>query len=224
MDEKNTPQLVQTGPEWFEAGLTFRYQTPAGPGPYPTAVMLHGRLGNEDVMWVFRKTVPRPWLVVTPRAPLPDHGFFSWLLQPPAEWPDLNAFSPAVESLTRFLRALPPLYNADPERIYLMGFSQGAAVSFATALTYPSLVRGVAGLVGFAPDAPAERVAGQLSGMPVFMAAGTEDETVPYDRTQHAADLLRQAGADLEYHEYETGHKLTSAGMSDLRNWFNGRV
>ena len=224
MDEKNTPQLVQTGPEWFEAGLTFRYQMPSGPGPYPTAVMLHGRFGNEDVMWVFRKTVPRPWLVVAPRAPLPDHDYFSWLLQPPGDWPDLDAFAPAVESLTRFLRVLPSLYNSDPERIYLMGFSQGAAVSFATALTNPTLVRGVAGLVGFAPDAPAERVEGKLDGMPVFMASGTQDKTVPYERSQHAADLLRQAGADLEYHEYRTGHKLTSTGISDLREWFSARV
>ena len=224
MDAKNTPQLVQTGPEWFEAGLTFRFQMPHGPGPYPTAVMLHGRLGNEDVMWVFRRTVPRPWLVVAPRAPLPDHDYYSWLLQPPNEWPALPAFSSAVDTLTRFLRALPPLYNADPERIYLMGFSQGAAVSFATALAMPGLVRGVAGLVGFAPDAPAEDIEGKLNGMPVFMASGTQDQTVPYTRTQHTADLLRRAGADLEYHEFDSGHKLPSAGIKVLRDWFNSRV
>jgi phospholipase/carboxylesterase len=224
MDSSNMPQLVQTGPEWFEAGLAFRYQMPNGPGPYPTAVMLHGRLGDEDVMWVFRKTVPRPWLVVAPRAPLADHGQYSWLIQPPDQWPDLAAFAPAVAALTRFLRALPRLYNADPERLYLLGFSQGAAVSFATALTDPTLVRGVAGLVGFAPNAATAEIEGRLNGMPAFMASGTEDRTVPYERTQHAADLLRRAGADLAYHEYPAGHKLTSAGVKDLREWFNARV
>lgn len=224
MDSSTTPQLIQTGPEWFEAGLAYRYQMPNGPGPYPTAVMLHGRMGDEDVMWVFRKSVPRPWLVVAPRAPLADHEQYSWLIQPPDQWPDLTMFAPAVAALTRFLRALPSLYNADPERLYLLGFSQGAAVSFATALTDPALVRGVAGLVGFAPNATGAEIEGRLNGMPVFMASGTEDRTVPYERTQHAADLLRRAGADLAYHEYPAGHKLTSAGGKDLREWFNARV
>ena len=224
MDVENAPQLVQTGPEQFEAGLIYRYQMPSGPGPYPTAVMLHGRFGTEDVMWVFRKTIPQPWLVVAPRAPLPDEGYFSWLLQPPDKWPDLAAFTPAVEALTRFLRALPSLYNADPERIYLLGFSQGAAVAFATALMIPKLVRGVAGLVGFAPEVPPEQVAGKLDGMPAFIAAGTQDRTVPYDRAQHAAELLRRAGPEEEYNKYTTGHKIPADGIKDLRAWFNARA
>ncbi|MBP6786394.1 MAG: dienelactone hydrolase family protein [Candidatus Promineofilum sp.] len=220
----DTPQLVQTGPEWYEAGLVFRYQMPSGPGPYPTAVLIHGHLGNEDVMWVFRKTVPQPWLVVAPRAPLADHDLFSWLIHPPDQWPNLADFAPAVDALARFLRALPRLYNADPERMYLMGFSQGAAVAFALALTRPELVRGVAGLVGFAPNVAADEVAGRLDGLPVFMAAGSKDKTIPTTRSQHAADLLRQAGADLDYRTYPTGHKLTSEGTRDLREWFNQRV
>ena len=224
MESTNPPKLVKTGPEWYEAGLAYRYQMPNGPGPYPTAVLLHGRMGDEDVMWIFRKAVPRPWLAVAPRAPLADRDLFSWLIQPPGEWPDLAAFTPAVDALVRFLRVLPGLYNADPERIYLMGFSQGAAVAFSLALTRPGLVRGVVGLVGFAPDAAADEVAGSLDGMPVFMAAGSEDETIPPARSQHAAELLRGAGADLEYHTYPIGHKMTSEGIEDLRQWFNQRV
>ena len=78
-----TPQLIQNGPEFYEAGLAFRYLMPDGPGPYATAVLLHGRLGDEDVMWVFRQVVPRPWLVVAPRAIVPEapRGF-SWHAQP----------------------------------------------------------------------------------------------------------------------------------------------
>lgn len=224
MQETTNAKLVQTGPEWFEAGLAYRYEMPDGPGPYPTAVMLHGRLGNEDVMWVFRKVIPRPWLVVAPRAPLADHDLFSWYHQPYGEWPDLASFEPAVQALERFILALPRLYNADPERIYLMGFSQGAAVALATALQRPGLVRGVAGLVGFVPTTTEEEVSGRLEGMPVFLATGTEDETIPYEVAQSSLALVRQSGADVEYHEYATGHKLTSAGMKDLRNWFLDRT
>jgi phospholipase/carboxylesterase len=224
MESSPTPQLVQTGPEWYETGLAYRYQMPETPGPYPTAVLLHGRLGDEDVMWIFRKAIPRHWFVAAPRAPLAEaRGGFSWHVQPPGEWPGLSAFDPAVESLTRFLRALPRLYNVDPDRLYLMGFSQGAAVACALALRRPELVRGVAGLVGFAPNVPTEEVAGRLAGLPVFMAIGREDETVPYEVARQAADLWRAAGADLELHEYPTGHKMTADGIADLRRWFAAR-
>jgi phospholipase/carboxylesterase len=223
MAENIPPKLVQTGPEWYEAGLAYRYEMPDAPGPYPTAVMLHGRNGDEDVMWVFRRVVPRPWLIVAPRAPLADSELYSWLIQPRGQWPDLAAFDLAVEALARFLRALPRLYNADPDRTYLMGFSQGAAVAIAAALRHPTLARGVAALVGFAPSAPEADVAGRLDGLPAFLAVGTEDETIPYAQSQHAADLLRRAGADLTYREYDIGHKLTTEGMRDLREWFAAR-
>jgi phospholipase/carboxylesterase len=224
MEASSIPQLVQTGPEWYEAGLAYRYVMPDQPGPYPTAVLLHGRLGDEDVMWLFRKAIPRSWFVVAPRAPLPDAGHgFSWHVQPPGEWPELAAFDPAVDALTRFLRALPRLYNADPDRLYLMGFSQGAAVSIAAALRRPDLVRGIAGLVGFAPAAQPKEVAGRLKDMPVFMAVGLEDQTVPHEQSRRAADLLRAAGADVAYHEYPTGHKMTAEGIADMRRWFAAR-
>lgn len=223
MNSLNDSQLIHTGPEMFEAGLAHRLQLPDGPGPYPTAIMVHGRLGNEDVMWVFRKVVPRPWLVVAPRALYADHDMYSWHIQEKGEWAELADFDPSVAALARFMHAMTRLYNADPDRMYLMGFSQGAAVSVALALRHPELVRGLASLVGFAPGAAADEIDGRLAGLPVFMAAGAEDETIPYDVTQHSKALLERAGADLEYHEYKTGHKLTSAGVKDLRAWFNAR-
>jgi phospholipase/carboxylesterase len=220
MESTSLPQLVQTGPEWFEAGLAYRYLQPDGPGPYPTVVLLHGRLGNEDVMWLFRHVIPRPWLVFAPRAPLAEQGGgFSWHVQPYGQWPELAAFDPAVAALTRFLRALPRLYNADPERLYLMGFSQGAAVAYAAALSQPNITRGIAGLVGFVPRVQPEAIAGRLNGLPVFMAVGEQDPIVPYAEARRSAEALRQAGADLEYHEYPTEHKLTASGIDDLRAW-----
>lgn len=219
-----TPQLIQSGPEFYETGLVYRYLMPDGPGPYPTAVMLHGRLGDENVMWVFRRVIPRPWLVVAPRAILAERpGRYSWHHQPQGEWPPVAAFDPAVDALTRFLSALPRLYNADPDRTYLMGFSQGAAVSFAAVLRQPEMARGVAGLVGFVPRAEVDQVAGRLPGLPVFMAAGAEDPIVPVDEARRSAATLRAAGAELDYREYPTEHKMTSAAIDDLSTWFSAR-
>jgi phospholipase/carboxylesterase len=125
----------------------------------------------------------------------------------------------------RFIGALPGLYEADPARVYLMGFSQGAALAYAAAMRYPGRFRGIAGLVGFVPVQCGDvtRMA-PLSNTPVFMAVGKEDPLIPYERSVACAQTLQVAGCDLEYHEYDTGHKLTREGVADLKAWWADRA
>lgn len=219
------PHLVDSGEIVLQAGLPHRVLRPAGNGPFPTVVMLHGRYGNEDVMWVFGRTLPKNWLVVSPRAHLAEQDGFSWVLQKEGNWPTMAEFGEAAGVIARFVQALPDLYQADPARIYLMGFSQGAAASFATAVSHPGLVQGIASLVGFMPINAAQlNLAAGLHDLPVFMATGKKDPLIPYEVALACAQTLRMAGADLEFHEYDTGHKLNKQGIQDLTDWWADRA
>lgn len=221
-EDDSQPELVSRGPALEQAGLIHRVRRPQSEGPHPTVVMLHGRSGDEDVMWIFARTVPKKWLLVAPRAIKADpDGGYSWHPRHQDEWPSLSQFDEAVGSVTRFIGTLPQLYDADPENVYLMGFSQGAATALATALRHPELVQGIAVLVGFMPiESNAALETGSLEGLPIFMAAGKEDRRIPYDVSKASAQTLRNAGAELEYKEYDTGHKLNAQGMRDLKQWW----
>jgi phospholipase/carboxylesterase len=214
--------LVTDGPTLDATGLIHRVRQPAASGPHPTVVMIHGRSGDEDVMWIFASTVPDDWLIVAPRAIRNDpNGGYSWHVRKHDTWPTLAEFDAAVDAIVRFIRALPELYAVDAHRIYLMGFSQGTALAFATALRNPGLIKGIAGLVGFVPEGyDAETVGAPLAGLPVFMAAGRSDPRIPIERARASAEILRRAGASLEYHEYETEHKLTPDAIRDLKQWW----
>lgn len=216
-------KLIQDGPA--AATLIHRLARPSTPGPHPTLVMVHGHKGNEEVMWVFARTIPKDWLLLAPRAPIQDEPeSYSWLEKRPPPWPTLHDFHAAADQIATFIRALPQQYNADPEQIYLMGFSQGAAAALATVVFYPDLVKGVALLVGFAPEQVDAVSAAALEHLPIFMAIGTEDDTVPYERAKMGADLLAAANADLTLIEMPTGHKLDAAGMRALQHWWQRRV
>jgi phospholipase/carboxylesterase len=221
--EKNSPQLIDSGPAYETTGLIHRVLQPEGEGPHPTAVMIHGRSGSEDVMWIFQRALPKEWLVVAPRAIKDDpDGGYAWHPRHRDEWPSLKMFDDAVTAVVKFINALPELYGADPDQIYLMGFSQGAAASIATAMRHPGLVQAIAALVGFAPEESESEVGrGILNGLPIFMAVGAEDNTIPLAISRKSAETLRAAGADLTYAEYETGHKLNAAGMRALKEWIN---
>lgn len=217
--------LPRNDPEMNVAGLVHRVRAPQTPGPHPTIILLHGRSGDEDVMWVFARALPPGWLLVAPRGLKPDpDGGYAWHPRTPDEWPCLYEFDEAVTAVTHFIHALPQQYNADPKQIYLMGFSQGAAAAYALAMKYPRLIQGVAGLVGFVPEACDAAVQIQaLDGLPIFMAVGVEDPLIPYQRAQQCAQTLREAGANLTYKEYITGHKLDAQGMRDLQAWWRAR-
>ncbi len=219
-------QLVDTGPAFQRAGLVHRVQRPLTGQPAPVLVLLHGRSGSEDAMWIFSKVIPSGWVVAAQRGSRPDPGGgYSWDLRQRDEWPSLGMFDDAVASIAHFIRALPDLYDADLGQLYLMGFSQGAAAAYALAMRYPGLVKGIAGLVGFVPLSSEMAVeTAALKDLPIFMAVGVNDPYIPLARSQGCAVTLRKLGALLAYHEYQTRHRLNSKGMRDLETWLKKRV
>lgn len=223
MKDVRAPKLVTAVNIINQAGLIHQIAQPAGEGPFPTAVLLHGRSGDEKVMWVFANSLPPGWLLVAPRGIKPDpDGGYTWHPRDREEWPPLAQFDAAVTAVTRFIHALPTLYKADPTRIYLMGFSQGAALAYAVALRQPGLVQGIAGLVGFMPECVTMGETAVLRDLPVFMAVGKKDPLIPHEIVQRCAATLRAAGASLTYGEYDTGHRLNAEGVRDLKAWWSG--
>ncbi len=191
-------RLVTSGAALGLTGLVHRVREPAGPGPHPAVVMLHGRSGDENAMWVFAPALPGDWLLVAPRGIQPDPaGGHAWRVRERDEWPRLESFDEAVAAVARLIRALPEVYDADPGRAYLMGFSQGAATAYALALRHRELAGGVAGLVGFVPEGCEEQASGgcDLSGLPVFMAAGRRDPYIPLERSRACANTSARTGA-----------------------------
>ncbi len=224
----NTDQnhLVDTGTALKRSGLVHRVQIPGPGGHSPVIIMLHGRSGSEDAMWIFSKLIPDEWIVVAPRGIKPDpDGGYSWHPRERDEWPPLNMFDDAVAALSHFIGSLSELYGADPGQLYLMGFSQGAAVAYAIAMGHPGLVKGIVGLVGFVPvNSSAAVETRAMIDLPIFMAVGVDDPYIPLERTQSCAETLRKSGALLAYHEYQTGHRLNAKGMRDVKDWLNERA
>ena len=220
----NVPRLVDSGYEFEQAGLVHRVREPEGFGPFPTILMIHGWKGNEDVMWVFQNRLPKGWLLVAPRAilPDPDRGY-TWY-EHQNDWPPLQRFDTAKTAVDRFTESLPELYDADLDNLYLMGFSQGAGLSISLALQEPTRYQGLVSLVGFAPRVEAATLMDNpLLNMPTLMSVGLRDERIPLNIAHHCRDTLTEAGAELTYREYDTGHKLNRDGLHDLAAWWADR-
>ena len=191
--------------------------------PAPVVVMLHGWGGDETVMWLFKQAIPKIAAIITPRAPLEmEEGRFVWFnFQSSREQPDTDSLRQSLDKLRYFFTGLPDIYPIDPDRLVLLGFSQGAAMgnSLMLTLTKPQIA-GMVSLSGFIPDLP-ELVepANTLTGLPVFIAHGSRDETVPVERARRSRDVYQRLQAEVTYREYSTGHKVHTDGMRALKQW-----
>ncbi len=194
----------------------------------PLILLLHGLGGDEQVMWLFADALPLAATVISPRA-LYDSGLggYSWARTTAPRDLDQIDFGEAIDVLQRFVPEMIRQYQADAERVIVLGFSQGAALSYALSLRAPEMMCGVIALAGFLPEN--QRLA--LRSTPVGQGAyprsgyliihGLEDEDVPIERARQARALLAERGAPIEYHEYPVGHKIPAQGLKDIAQWIH---
>ncbi|MFG6463176.1 alpha/beta hydrolase [Roseateles sp. DXS20W] len=112
------------------------------------------------------------------------------------------------------------------ERIVLMGFSQGCAMTLMTALRYPHRLGGAVGMSGYLPLAAttaAERHAAN-AGLPLFLAHGTQDPIVALPRGTASRDALAALGHDIEWHQYPMPHSVCAEEIADINAWLLKRL
>lgn len=106
-------------------------------------------------------------------------------------------------------------------RIVLMGFSQGCAMTLLAGLRYPQRLAGLVGLSGYLPLAAstaAERSPANAD-TPVFLAHGTRDPVVVFERGARSRDELRALGQPVEWHEYPIEHAVSPQEIVDLNGF-----
>lgn len=108
-----------------------------------------------------------------------------------------------------------------PERIVLMGFSQGSAMTLLTGLRAPQRLAGLAALSGYLPLAAS--TAGERSeanrDVPIFLAHGSHDGVVVLARGLATRDALLALGYPVEWHAYPIEHTVSADEVADLNDW-----
>lgn len=202
------------------------YQSRSGADDGPLLIMLHGLGGDEHSMSFFTRSIPAAFTVISPRAPIAiepgmfpgytDRGY-SWVRSVPP--PDRVSFAPAIDLLRGFIQSL----KCAP--VFLMGFSQGAALSYALSLAEPELIAGVIALAGFLPNEALHSDRNEVQSKDTVPPQGyliihsIDDQIVPVQRAHHARDFLQALGAPVEYHAYPGGHKIAAQGVKDITRW-----
>lgn len=200
-------------------------------GRPPLLVLLHGiGADEEDLLPLAPRLDPRLH-VLSARAPhLAEpmgHRWYAidWSATPPRGDPAEIAAS--RDLLGRFVEEATAAYGADPSRVFLMGFSQGAIMSLALLLARPALIRGViahsgrlARLPGAAPEAAA------LARAAALILHGEQDEVVPAAQGHRAYEVLAPLlGPRVTYRAFEgLGHGISQESLAEAARWLSARL
>jgi phospholipase/carboxylesterase len=201
-----------------DLGFVHRY-LPGENESGPTLLLLHGTGGNEEDLIPLGQELAPGAAVLSPRGKVSEYGaprFFRRLAEGVFDHEDLLF---RTHELAEFVEAASEAYGLDPSKVVAVGYSNGANVAASMILLHPGLLRAAVlfrAMVPFEPD-----VTPDLSGMPVFLAAGRMDRMLPPDNTQRLADILDEAGADVDLRWRDTGHPLTYEEVGEAKEWLS---
>ena len=108
------------------------------------------------------------------------------------------------------------------DHIFLAGFSQGGAIALQTGLRHGKRLGGILVLSAYLPIA--NMLAAEASkanrDVPIFMAHGTYDPTVPIVYARKSSELLDSMGYPMEWHEYPMPHSVSPEEVDEIGRWF----
>ena len=156
---------------------------------------LAGELDLRDIAFMAPQAGGNTWYPYSFLAPMPQNE--------PGITSGLGVLSRLIESLRG--DGLPP------ERIALLGFSQGACLSLEYAARHARRYAGVfclsGGLIG--PPGTPRAYEGSFDGTPVFLGCSDVDPHIPLERVRESADVCRRLGATVDERIYKgMGHTV----------------
>jgi phospholipase/carboxylesterase len=209
------------------------HEIETGPNPRTTLIVLHG-LGADGHDFVpicgeLDLQALGPVRYVFPHAPTRPVTINNGYVM--RAWYDIRVTDLVREEDERGLRdsqqQIAELIDRERERgvpanrIVVMGFSQGCAMTLMTALRYPERLGGAVGMSGYLPLASlaaAERSAANAD-LPIFLGHGRQDPIVPHARGATSRDALRAMGHDVEWHDYPMPHSVCAEEIEDINAW-----
>jgi len=192
-------------------------------------IWLHGlgADGNDFAPLVPHLTPPVAVRFVFPHAPQIPVTINGGMRMP--AWYDILSMSLGREVDEQQLRnsaaAVHQLIEREIERgipaknILLAGFSQGGAVAYEAALTYPKRLRGLLALSTYLATHQSITPHAVNNDIPILVQHGSQDPVVPEALGQHAYQWLKQHGYNAEYQTFTMQHQVCGEQVQAINAW-----
>ncbi|MGB3592317.1 MAG: phospholipase [Nonlabens sp.] len=220
-----------------DQSLSLRYRIrPSSIDNAPLLLLLHGYGSNEDDLFAFAPQMDERFLIISARAPydMQPYGAAWYAINFDAtggKFSDTGQALQSMATLEGFLQELQLKYSINKDNRNILGFSQGAILSYGLSLSRPELLKNIVAMSGYLNEElirDKERLEERLqtaAALPeYFISHGTMDQVVPYTWASKAPLFLDGLGLKNKFHDYPIGHGVSPANFADMKRWLEKRV
>jgi len=212
--------------------LLYTAHVPAGDGPHPAILLLHGwGASAHDLLGLAPLLHDGRALVWCPQGPLafqvgPGMLGHGWFPLAPSRPPDPAAIDAARRGVEAFLDEALERYPVDRSRLVIAGFSQGGFLAYQIALRAPQRFAGLMALSSWLPAEVAQAIPPQPAHreLPTLVIHGSEDTMIPVARAYASRDALLGLGVPTVFREYPMGHEIRPEALREIVRWLEERV
>ena len=196
----------------------------------PLLILLHGYGSNEEDLFSFATELPDELLIVSARAPFDmNFGGYAWyaitLDANDEKFSDLDEARQSLTKIADFIDYVKATYKTDSNKTFLLGFSQGAILSYALSLNYPNRVNHVIALSGYINEELTPKSVSELNiTTDYYISHGTVDQVLPVDWARKAPVYLNENNLQNVYSEYPVGHGVAPQNFYSFKSWIEDRL
>lgn len=206
-DPHGAQPVLQRGPSIRDARLV--------------AILVHGRGSSaDDLLGLAREFSPGDVCYLGPEAA--NHSWYPYPFLAPIERNE-----PYLSSALRLIDRLVQHAGGEgiaPNRIVLLGFSQGACLASEYAARHARRYAAVIGLSGgvIGPPGTPREYPGSFDGTPVFLGCSDIDPHIPLERVHETADVFQRMGAAVDERVYpRMGHTVNADEIAAVNALLN---
>lgn len=193
----------------------------------PLVIMIHGYGSHENDLYSLKDYFGSDYHFVSLRAPMTlGFGGFAWY---PIHFDALGAKTSDTEMAAQsrdqildFIAKFKEQEGLQENPVWLLGFSQGAILSYGLALNYPLKFQKVMALSGYVLKeiVPSQYKPQDLQHLDLFVSHGNQDEVIPVQAARMTTEFLEKLKIKHRYQEYPAGHGINPDNLRDLVEWF----
>jgi len=195
----------------------------------PLLILLHGYGSNKEDLFSFADELPDDLLIVSAQAPLSiGNGGYAWYSinfdDINGKFSDLKEAKQSIDEIANFIEEIKIKYNTNPDKTFLLGFSQGAILSYSLSFFYPNKIQHILALSGYInTELLPENISSEIK-TDYYCSHGAVDQVLPVEWARNSKPFLDNLGFQNQYSEYNVGHGVAPQNFDSFKKWMEARL
>ncbi len=189
----------------------------------PIVFLLHGFGSNEEDLFSFSPYLNNDVTIISLRAPIMlypnSYAWYNIYYSGSVKSYDKEAAKLIKNQFISEMNYFIKKYDCDPNRITLIGFSQGAILGHAIAQS--SNIKNLIALSGYVDDELINF--DNTNKTSIYISHGNEDEVIPFKESIETNKILNQNNIEYEFNSFEQGHGVNSENLKSFLEWLKER-